>query len=770
MDTKTANKLMRAVDNNQLRYLARKLLMKRRLVQQTLVGSDNLLTYSIKGRKLEVVKLLLFYGADVNYMCSFHRSPLHLAVDEELYDPKIAKQLLKHGPDMSLRDNNGNTVLHEVARYLFGDDLLKLLLSQCKQTDLNATNNNGETPCLVAAKARNVTKVILFLEHTMATGEVNMESILHKAIDTKQLPIIEIVAAYSALHPLNKHNQTPFLYALYKNIKDKPILEFLLQLTTNINCHDTHGNTPLHFASYNNNADIALLLIKNGADVTYRNTMGMCPMHIAAFEGHEDVMTNLCFSNGMQTTGLRMKDRHGRTPLRIACINHRKEIIKIILRAYIVKSNIRKKRDVISNLPGILTILFGPHNKHLANLNTGMVLQNSIFKALENAADINEIDAFGKTLLLKAVETRQCELVEMLVNSDANIDIQDCSGNTCLHVAAEQRSFQIFFLLLKHAVRIQTQNSLGQLPLHVAFEYRFHQGVSELLKYHRSNSKIVVDVDGNTVLHTAIENYDFSDSAFDNLQELLWLYPTIKSIQNFAKETPLITATKSGRTEIVSLLLTHNVDVTRCDQVGLNAIDYALLNKQKDIIVALISSNLVDVNNVNENGDSILHLAVRAKNEMVINLLLQSEDIQLEINKQNSDGDTALHLSFNDHVNLSAAEILLEKGASPYVKNKNNKSTLTLASKRREITLTSLFFFLLDDTVTDSLASDFGCPICYEIPKTIFKCENGHDFCAECATKLELCPMCRVSLLFNCLRNTTKEAELSDAIFEKLVK
>ena len=62
--------------------------------------------------KLEVLKLLIKYGADVNE--STYCTPLHKAV--EYNKEEIVSELLKNGANPNLQDTNGNTPIHEASR------------------------------------------------------------------------------------------------------------------------------------------------------------------------------------------------------------------------------------------------------------------------------------------------------------------------------------------------------------------------------------------------------------------------------------------------------------------------------------------------------------------------------------------------------------------------------------------------------------------------------------------------------------------------------
>jgi ankyrin repeat protein len=85
-------------------------------------------------------------------------------------------------------------------------------------------------------------------------------------------------------------------------------------------------NTPLHAATAGGHADIALLLIDRGADVTARDSGGHTPLHIAAENGLADVVRSL-LAHGADPYAVDAEDR---TPLARAAAKNRNEIIDLL--------------------------------------------------------------------------------------------------------------------------------------------------------------------------------------------------------------------------------------------------------------------------------------------------------------------------------------------------------------------------------------------------------------------------------------------------------
>ena len=91
--------------------------------------------------KVEMAKLLIDNGADVNTRDEGGKMPLHFANKVEM-----AKLLIDNGADVNTRDEGGNTPLHFANKV----EMAKLLIDN--GADVNAMSNKGQTPCDTAFK------------------------------------------------------------------------------------------------------------------------------------------------------------------------------------------------------------------------------------------------------------------------------------------------------------------------------------------------------------------------------------------------------------------------------------------------------------------------------------------------------------------------------------------------------------------------------------------------------------------------------------------
>jgi len=125
--------------------------------------------------KLDRVRLLLDKGADVNAHDMFGETPLLMALSRfevELYTPELVKCLVDKGADVNVKDKKGQTPLIRAVRLHWREmqgrgftlDVVKLLVA--KGADVNAKDNSGNTPLICANALISLKDVAAFLrEH-----------------------------------------------------------------------------------------------------------------------------------------------------------------------------------------------------------------------------------------------------------------------------------------------------------------------------------------------------------------------------------------------------------------------------------------------------------------------------------------------------------------------------------------------------------------------------------------------------------------------------
>ena len=119
-----------------------------------------------------------------------------------------------------------------------------------------------------------------------------------------------------------------FVEAVRKNRIDE--VRTLLLKGVDVNSRDVFGdNAGLHWAASLGLAEMARLLIDNGADVNIRNEEGYTPLHWAAGEGQKELVVILIIHGA----DVNAHNKRGWTPLRWAEAQRQKEIARILMTA-----------------------------------------------------------------------------------------------------------------------------------------------------------------------------------------------------------------------------------------------------------------------------------------------------------------------------------------------------------------------------------------------------------------------------------------------------
>ncbi|XP_077019908.1 caskin-2 isoform X2 [Tamandua tetradactyla] len=208
--------------------------------------------------------------------------------------------------------------------------------------------------------------------------------------------------------------------------------------------------------------------------------------------------------------------------------------------------------------------------------------------------NVNYQDADGFSALHHAALGGSLELIALLLEAQATVDIRDCNGMRPLHYAAWQGRLEPVRLLLRASAAVNAASLDGQIPLHLAAQYG-HYEVSEMLLQHQSNP-CLVNKAKKTPLDLACE--------FGRLkvaQLLLNSHLCVALLEGEAKDpcdpnytTPLHLAAKNGHREVIRQLLRAGIEINRQTKTGTALHEAALYGKTE--VVRLLLEGGVDVN------------------------------------------------------------------------------------------------------------------------------------------------------------------------------
>ena len=327
---------------------------------------------------LKMVKFLIERGADIN---GGPRPALHTAISRAK-NRDMAELLIQHGADVNAKDASGNTPLYYAILYIDDSDFINLLIAN--GADVNTKNRGGETPLHIEAQATRMVFVTQAGRMELATqaGRTEVAKLL--------------LEAGANINCRDDRGQTPLHRMLDNRVSgssiyppSKDMVELLLVKGADVHLKDKDGRTPLHLAAESADADIVELLLDKGAEVNAKDDeSGFTALHHAARFGNKDA-AEVLISRGAD---INAKDKEGHTPLYVAA-NHDYKVAELLINKG-ADSGIRTKSEQT-------LLLLVQQRKQIESTVPDMMFDgepNSLFGIRAACADVNG-DGYDDILL-----------------------------------------------------------------------------------------------------------------------------------------------------------------------------------------------------------------------------------------------------------------------------------------------------------------------------------------------------------------------------------
>ncbi|XGA08234.1 MAG: ankyrin repeat domain-containing protein [Wolbachia endosymbiont of Xenopsylla cheopis] len=447
--------------------------------------------------------------------------------------------------------------------------------------------------------------------------------------------------------------------------------------------------TPLHWATRENNINLINFFIEMGIDVDIQNKSGATALHIASINNNPNTVEVL-IKKGAKVN---VKDDEGNTPLFFAVSCENDEIVKSLLNAgadpnifcplgddfYIKTHELQNIKCTSLHLAafignfGLINLLI----EYGADINA--VCKNKKYSCLHMA--VLGVTCYYDEGISEEKEEEYLTVVESLISQFSNhINNQDHEYNSPLHRAVSTRHEETIRILLDHGASTLVFRRGGYTAFHDAISIGSLALVELLLKSSDEREKVInavyrpVEENGDDIcfqfspLHMAINTYiDFLKRKEDSLESFniikyLLSHSTLDhNIQDLQGKTPLhyavedIKEDQSALILINKLLTAKNINPFIKDCFNKTPFDYAKESNRSKILQALIDNKYVP------DQDSLLHLAVSNGDVKAIDYLI--EEKIFDINLENSCGYSLLHLASKEG-NVEVIERLLHKGAA----------------------------------------------------------------------------------------------------------
>lgn len=354
--------------------------------------------------KIDAIEFLIKAGADVNAKDLSGKTCLHIAVLESNLecvkifadlnpidslavggitplaiacakgDIEIVRYLLCKGSDYTLRDADGDSLLH-IAVYQGQFEILQLF---AELIPIDSLNNHGDTPLMSSCGLQEVNWAKFLLERGADVNKVNAggASYLHMAASRGNL---ELVKLFAGLLPVD------CITADYKS-------------------------TPLMVATEKGDVETVKYFIENGADTTFLNDCGFSSLGIAAFMGHLE-----CVQVLSSVSSINIANQDKMTPVMLAAKEGYIEIVQHLIEKGADITN----SDVLGNTCLHYAVLSRqlPIVKLVAPLTSVNLINDVGLTCLDMASLMNNQDIVAYLLEQGAVKNICCDTLQDLVQT-----------------------------------------------------------------------------------------------------------------------------------------------------------------------------------------------------------------------------------------------------------------------------------------------------------------------------------------------------------------
>ncbi|KAI9442625.1 ankyrin repeat-containing domain protein [Lactarius indigo] len=421
---------------------------------------------------LKGVQWLLEHGADVNARDNYDRTPLfvpsryqpsrmalylpELSEDVNVQDQgwgssnskdmlEIIRLLLYHGADTRAKDKFGVTPLHQAADSGEGTNVVKLLIEH--GADVNAKADDLRTPLHLASRSGSLEIVRFLVERGADISSVTKggETLLHMASESQDLKVVQFFVERGAdVNAKTEDLQTPLHTASIR--ENYEVVRYLVESGADVNAKTEDLWTPLYMALSYQNLEVAHFLVERGADVNAKTNDLRTPLHIASSHENYEVVRFL-IERGADVNA---KGEDLRTPLHVASARKTYEIVRLL---------VERGADTSANTKEHETPL------HWASGWGTVELVRFLF---ERGANISPKTEKGETPLHMVSKRGSVEIMQFLIDHGVDVNAKAEDLQTPLHLASRRGNLGAVEFLVGHGADVSARTKWHETPLHLA--------------------------------------------------------------------------------------------------------------------------------------------------------------------------------------------------------------------------------------------------------------------------------------------------------------
>ncbi|KAL6268501.1 hypothetical protein P5V15_001633 [Pogonomyrmex californicus] len=645
-------------------------------LRATTPAGDSALHLAARRRDIDMVRILVDYGAAVDMQNGDGQTALHIASAEG--DETLVKYFYGVRASASITDHQDRTPMHLAAENGHAS-IIELLADKFKASIFERTKDGSTLMHIASLNGHSECATMLFKKgvylhmpnkrgarsiHTAAGyGHVGIISTLlqrgekvdattndnytalHIAVESAKPAVVETLLGYGAeVHVRGgKLRETPLHIAARVPDGDRCAL-MLLKSGAGPNLTTDDGQTPVHVAASHGNLATLLLLLDDGGDPMFKSKNGETPLHLACRGCRADVVRYLIEfvkdkkGPEVATAYVNSLTNEGASALHYAAQIEPSEVDTPGDDRAVVRALLDSGADVSLQTRQAQESAF--HHCALAGNNEVLSEIISRMSATEVQKALNRQNAVGWTPLLIAAHRGHMELVTTLLANHGRVDVFDLEGRSALHLAAEHGYLQICDALLANKAFINSKSRVGRTALHLAAM----NGYTHLVRFLVQDHGAAIDV------------------------------------LTLRKQTPLHLAAGAGQLEVCKLLLELGASIDATDDQGQKPIHAAAMNNYAEVAQLFLQRHPSLVMACTKDGNTCAHIAAMQGSVRVIEELMKF-DRQGVITARNKLTDaTPLQLAAEGG-HAEVVKALIRAGASCADENRAGFTAVHLAAQ-----------------------------------------------------------------------------------------
>ncbi|XP_048238818.1 uncharacterized protein LOC124122865 isoform X1 [Haliotis rufescens] len=409
---------------------------------------------------------------------------------ESVFDLLVSNQV-----DLTLVATSGDSLLH-LACQGGNTAIVQHVLSP---SNINSRGEYRWTPVMVAAVSghESVFDLLVSNQADLTLVSTSGDSLLHLACRGGNTAIVQHVLSPSNINSRGRHGWTPVMKAavsghesmfdlLVSNQADLTLVDTsgdsLLHLAcqggntaivqhvlspSNINSRGENRWTPVMVAAVSGHQSVFDLLVSNQADLTLVSTSGDSLLHLACQGGNTALVQHVLTPSNINSRG-----RHGWTPVMVAAVSGHQSVFDLL----------------VSNQADLTLVdTSGDSLLHLACQGGNTAIVQHVL----SPSNINSRGMKGYTPVMKAAYSGHKDVVDLLVQHQADLTLVDTDGDSLLHFACQGGNTAIVQHVLSPS-NINSRGSEGYTPVMKA-AYSGHKDVVDLLVQHKADLTLLTD-------------------------------------------------------------------------------------------------------------------------------------------------------------------------------------------------------------------------------------------------------------------------------------